>query len=163
MIQRKTNILNKSYKQFQKNVLFLETSIAFGVLDGSNPFLMCDVDVCNVGECKRSDDCNNCARKALWDTDEFKGCNENDCKTHKICAVGEIVRALKETNFTEKLKFNPIILSRNLGDEKFCWFVINTDDFTVCRYEGSRNINDVEKAKKKFGGKKDIARSKDAS
>ena len=162
-IQDKTNKLNGLYKKFATNVLFLEASEMCGVLGGSNPFLMCDdVVVCDVSKCKKIDNSNECCEqencgKTIRDEKiqtEFLLLDCNDC-TRIICAIGAIVKAIKNADFGEGLKFNPIIITRNIScTGEFYAFIVNTDNFTFSQHKCLRIVGDVEKAKEKFNGEK---------
>lgn len=134
VVLTKIKKLNGHYTRFNTNALFMRVSSNFA---GANYFSMCGINSCNVSECKKSDNCNNCGK-----IDKYNGCMEDDCKEHKICTVGRFIKVLQNTSYAGDYKFNPIVLSQ-IGDscENFCCWVINTDNYSVVEHQGSRTLS----------------------
>jgi len=122
-VKDKTHKLNNGYKIFGTNALFINIS-SFSCASNSIP--MCgETTECDVKLCLKCDNCTNCPKYSEGN------CFDDDCKIHKICDVGAVVRALQKTQIEGEIKFNPIILFQNEEGNAFKVWIINTESYTV--------------------------------
>jgi hypothetical protein len=154
IVRGKTKKLNKEYKTFNINALFINF---LSNTAGENCLSLCGIDKCDVTLCEKCDkfDCENCAKP-----DKHIGCRIDDLNSYEICTVGAFVRVLKNANFEDKLKFNPIILCQleqnclysatyNISTGKVtthtvdqnphyrCW-IIDTDKYTIVEHRETK-------------------------